>query len=109
MREIHGCRRARKLSAILFLQSFSSCVEELRKDAVQKASDEIIGSARFGKILGIILSLDNKDAADAITTNSLLKLNQAPLFDQKTTFLQFVVCSIRRHPWFYSVKITLQG
>lgn len=73
---------------------------------IQKACNEIISSARFRKILGIILDLGNrlntagsstKERAKAITIDSLPKLNQAKAFDQKTTFLHFVVKVIRRH------------
>lgn len=71
---------------------------------VQKACDEIIFSSRFRKVLGIILALGNrlnaagsstKDIARAITIDSLTKLNQAKAFDQKTTFLLYVVKIIR--------------
>jgi hypothetical protein len=98
----------RKLSAILFMQSFSSCLEDLRRDArlMQRACEEIMNSSRFRKILGIILTLGNlingagpngKEAAGAIKLDSLLKLNQAKAFDRQTTFLQFVVMNIRRN------------
>lgn len=98
----------RKLSAILFIQSFSSCLDDLAKDArvVQKACEEIICSSRFRKILGVILTLGNqlnaagangKAPAAAIKLDSLLKLDQAKAFDKQTTFLHFVVTNIRRN------------
>ena len=98
----------RKLSAIQFMQSFTSCLEDLRRDArlVQKACDEVMCSSRFRKILGIVLSLGNRlnsegnngrEPARAITLDSLLKLNQAKAFDRQTTFLHFVITNIRRN------------
>jgi hypothetical protein len=98
----------RKLSAIQFMQSFATCLEDLRRDArlVQKACDEIMSSSRFRKILSIVLTLGNqlntagangKEAAKAIALESLLKLDQAKSFDRQTTFLHFVIMSIRRN------------
>lgn len=98
----------RKLSAIQFMQSFASCLEDLRRDArlVQKACEEIMSSSRFRKILGMILTLGNqlntagakgKEPAGAISLASLLKLDQAKAFDRQTTFLHFVVTNIRRN------------
>lgn len=96
----------RKLSAIRFMQSFGACLEDLQRDArmVQKACDEITGSSRLRKVLGIILSLGNrlnqagtnsKEPVKAIALDALLKLNQAKAFDRRTTFLHFVVSCIR--------------
>jgi hypothetical protein len=121
----------RKLKAMLFMKSFASNIEELRNgrfnlpsiapflmstdlsfhcfiDArlVQNACDEIMGSSRFRKVLGIVLELGNRlntagshtrEKAGAIKLDSLLKLNQAKAFDKKTTFLHFVVKVIREN------------
>ena len=97
----------RKLSAIQFMQNFGSCLEDLQRDArvVQKVCDEIIGSSRLRKVLGVIISLGNKfnqaethgkDPVGAITLDALLKLNQTKAFDRQTTFLHFVVSCIHR-------------
>ena len=97
----------RKLSAIQFMQSFGTCLEDLRRDAriVQKACDEIMGSSRLRKVLGVILSVGNrlnqagingKEPVGSITLDSLMQLNQAKAFDRQTTFLRFVVASIRK-------------
>lgn len=73
---------------------------------VQKACDEIMGSSRFRKILGIVLNLGNrlntagptmKEPASAVTLESFLKLNQPKAFDKKTTFLQYVAGVVRRN------------
>ena len=122
----------RKLNAILYMQKFASSLEELRRgkfsceaftpcpqaqhshggkclaDArlVQKACDEIMGSSRFRKTLGIVLNIGNrlntagsvtKEPAEAVTLESLLKLNQPKAFDKKTTFLQYVATVVRRN------------
>jgi Formin Homology 2 Domain len=98
----------RKLSAIQFMQGFTNCLEDLRRDTriIQRACDEIMGSIRFRKVLGITLALGNhlntvgkngREPAGAITMDSLLKLNQTKAFDRQTTFLNFVVSSIRRN------------
>ena len=98
----------RKLNALLYIQKFASSLEELRRDArlVQKACDEIMSSSRFRKILGIVLNLGNrlntagpvmKEPAEAVTLDSLLKLNQPKAFDKKTTFLQYVASVVRRN------------
>jgi Formin Homology 2 Domain len=73
---------------------------------VQKACDEIMGSSRLRKVLGVILNLGNrlnaagsvkKDPALAIILESLLKLNQPRAFDKKTTFLHYVIKCLRRN------------
>lgn len=73
---------------------------------VQKACDEIMGSSRFRKVLGIVLNLGNrlntsgpvtKEPAEAVTLDSLVKLNQPKAFDKKTTFLQYVASVVRRN------------
>lgn len=73
---------------------------------VQKACDEIMSSSRFRKILGIVLNLGNrlntagpvtKEPAEAVTLDSLLKLNQPKAFDKKTTFLQYIARVVRRN------------
>lgn len=126
----------RKLNAILYIQRFASSLAELQRgtytfhefdrsgimlygvyldfssscflDArlVQKACDEIMGSSRLRKVLGIVLNLGNrlnmagpatKEPAGAITLDSLVKLNQPRAFDRKTTFLQYVASIVRRN------------
>jgi hypothetical protein len=64
-----------------------------------------MSASRFRKVLGIVLHLGNllnaagsnsKNLALALRVESLLKLHQAKAFDEKTTFLQYAVCVIRR-------------
>jgi hypothetical protein len=73
---------------------------------VKKGCEEIMGSSRLRKVLGVILNLGNrlntagavkKEPALAITLESLLKLNQLRAFDKKTTFLQYVASVVRRN------------
>lgn len=98
----------RKLSAIQFMQGFTNCLEDLRRDTrlIHRACDEIMGSIRFRKVLGIVLALGNqlnkagkngREPVGAISLDSLVKLNQAKAFDRQTTFLNFVISSIRRN------------
>jgi len=97
----------RKLEAILFMQSFPSTLEEVRRGAevITEACKEITGSSRLRKVLGIVLELGNRlntagsrrGRARAITLNSLPKLKQAKAFDKKTTFLHFVAKVVREN------------
>lgn len=73
---------------------------------VDSACDELTGSVRFRKILGIILTIGNrlntagpnqKGIAGAITLDSLLKLDQVKAFDKKTTFLHYLALVIQRN------------
>lgn len=63
-------------------------------------------SVRLRKLFGIVLNIGNrlntagpgqKRKAGAFTIKSLLKLNQAKAFDNKTTFLHYVVLVVRRN------------
>lgn len=65
-----------------------------------------MGSSRLRKILGIVLNIGNrlntagpatKEPAEAVTLESLLKLNQPKAFDKKTTFLQYVAGVVRQN------------
>lgn len=66
----------------------------------------MLNSRRFRAILGIILKVGNRlntagsstrSQANAITLDSLLKLNQVKAFDKKTTFLKFLVKTVRQN------------
>mmetsp|Transcript_26128 Transcript_26128/g.72030 ORF Transcript_26128/g.72030 Transcript_26128/m.72030 type:complete len:1119 (+) Transcript_26128:537-3893(+) len=97
-----------KLKAMLFMKQFGVVVDGLRNDShlVQKACEEIMSSGRLRKLLGVILELGNrlntegqsatKEKAAAIRLESLARLSQGKAFDRKTTFLQFIVNSLRR-------------
>ena len=74
--------------------------------SIEKACDEISNSVRLRKLFGIVLNIGNrlntagpgqKRKAGAFSIKSLLKLNQAKAFDNKTTFLHYVVLVVRRN------------
>ncbi len=74
--------------------------------SIEKACDEISNSVRLRKLFGIVLNIGNrlntagpgqKRKAGAFSIKSLLKLNQAKAFDNKTTFLHYVVLVLRRN------------
>ena len=74
--------------------------------SIEKACDEISTSVRLRKLFGIVLNIGNrlntagpgqKRKAGAFSIKSLLKLNQAKAFDNKTTFLHYVVLVVRRN------------
>jgi hypothetical protein len=73
---------------------------------IEKACEELTGSIRFRKLLGIVLSLGNKlntagskakGKVGSFTIQSLLKLHQTKAFDNKTTFLQYVILVVERN------------
>lgn len=73
---------------------------------MEKACDELINSVRLRKLFGIVLNIGNrlntagpgqKRKAGAFTIKSLLKLNQAKAFDNKTTFLHYVALVVKRN------------
>ena len=74
--------------------------------SIEKACDELSNSVRLRKLFGIVLNIGNrlntagpgeKRKAGAFTIRSLLKLNQAKAFDNKTTFLHYVVLVVLRN------------
>ena len=75
--------------------------------SIEKACDELSNSVRLRKLFGIVLNIGNrlntagqtgqKRKAGAFTIKSLLKLNQAKAFDNKTTFLHYVVLVVQRN------------
>lgn len=74
--------------------------------SIEKACDEISNSVRLRKLFGIVLNIGNrlntagpgqKRKAGAFSIKSLLKLNQAKAFDNKTTFLHYVVLVVQRN------------
>lgn len=74
--------------------------------SIEKACDELSNSVRLRKLFGIVLNIGNrlntagpgeKRKAGAFSVKSLLKLNQAKAFDNKTTFLHFVVKVVQRN------------
>ena len=98
----------RKLDAVLFMQNFGTCLEDLRQDArlVQKSCDEISTSPKLRKILGIVLRIGNqlntagpgdRREANAFTVESLSKLGRAKAFDKRTTFLQYLVGVLKKN------------
>lgn len=97
-----------KLEAMVFMKQFNSAIEGIKTDSrlVQKASEELLSSSRLRKIFSVILELgnrlnsagqSNKKRAAAIRIDSLSRLSQGKAFDRKTTFLQFVVSTLRRN------------
>ena len=81
----------------------SSCTDVF---SIEKACDELSNSIRLRKLFGIVLNIGNrlntagpgeKRKAGAFTIKSLLKLNQAKAFDNKTTFLHYVVLVVQRN------------
>lgn len=73
---------------------------------IEKACDELSNSVRLRKLFGIVLNIGNrlntagpgqKRRAGAFSIKSLLKLNQAKAFDNKTTFLHYVVLVVQRN------------
>jgi hypothetical protein len=83
-------------------------VQSLLSDvfSIEKACDEISNSVRLRKLFGIVLNIGNrlntagpgqKRKAGAFSVKSLLKLNQAKAFDNKTTFLHYVVLVVGRN------------
>lgn len=97
-----------KLRALLFKLQFRGCIQDLAHDvfSVEKACDELSNSVRLRKLFGIVLNIGNrlntagpseKRKASAFSIQSLLKLNQAKAFDNKTTFLQYVVLVVQRN------------
>jgi len=98
----------RKIRALLFKLQFRGCIHDLAHDvfSIEKACDELSNSVRLRKLFGIVLSIGNrlntagpgqKRKAGAFTIKSLLKLNQAKAFDNKTTFLHYVVLVVQRN------------
>ncbi|KAL7553233.1 hypothetical protein ACHAWF_017316 [Thalassiosira exigua] len=98
----------RKLRALLFKLQFRACIHDLAHDvfSIEKACDELSHSVRLRKLFGIVLNIGNrlntagpgqKRKAGAFTIKSLLKLNQAKAFDNKTTFLHYVVLVVQRN------------
>jgi len=98
----------RKLRALLFKLQFRGCIHDLAKDVygIEKACDELLNSVRLRKLFGIVLNIGNrlntagntqKRKAGAFSIKSLLKLNQAKAFDNKTTFLHYVVLVVQRN------------
>ena len=98
----------RKLRALLFKLQFRGCVHDLAVDVVsiEKACDELLNSVRLRKLFGIVLNIGNrlntagpgqKRKAGAFSIKSLLKLDQAKAFDNKTTFLHYVVLVVQRN------------
>ncbi|KAL9187572.1 hypothetical protein ACHAXT_001675 [Thalassiosira profunda] len=98
----------KKLRALLFKLQFRGCIHDLAHDvfSIEKACDELSHSVRLRKLFGIVLNIGNrlntagpgqKRKAGAFTVRSLLKLNQAKAFDNKTTFLHYVVLVVRRN------------
>ncbi|KAL7533786.1 hypothetical protein ACHAXR_007441, partial [Thalassiosira sp. AJA248-18] len=98
----------RKIRALLFKLQFRGCIHDLAHDvfSIEKACDELSNSVRLRKIFGIVLNIGNrlntagpgqKRKAGAFTIKSLLKLNQAKAFDNKTTFLHYVVLVVQRN------------
>lgn len=75
--------------------------------SIEKACDELSNSVRLRKIFGIVLNIGNrlntagqtgqKRKAGSFTLKSLLKLNQAKAFDNKTTFLHYLVLVVQRN------------
>ena len=97
-----------KLRALLFKLQFRGCIQDLAHDvfSVEKACDELSNSVKLRKLFGIVLNVGNrlntagpsdKGKASAFSIQSLLKLNQAKAFDNKTTFLQYVVLVVQRN------------
>jgi len=97
-----------KLRALLFKLQFRGCIQDLAHDvlSVEKACDELSSSVKLRKLFGIVLNVGNrlntagpsdKRKASAFSIQSLLKLNQAKAFDNKTTFLQYVVLVVQRN------------
>jgi hypothetical protein len=97
-----------KLRALLFKLQFRGCIQDLAHDvfSVEKACDELSNSVKLRKLFGIVLNVGNrlntagpsdKRKASAFSIQSLLKLNQAKAFDNKTTFLQYVVLVVQRN------------
>eukprot|EP00804_Cyclotella_cryptica_P030487 CCRYP_008544-RD/>CCRYP_008544-RD protein AED:0.19 eAED:0.19 QI:217/0.8/0.83/1/0.8/0.83/6/602/2020 len=113
----------RKLRALLFKLQFRGCIHDLAHEggllffnpcffsfkdvfSIEKACDELSNSIRLRKLFGIVLNIGNrlntagpgeKRKAGAFTIKSLLKLNQAKAFDNKTTFLHYVVLVVQRN------------
>ena len=74
--------------------------------AIEKACDELSNSIRLRKLFGIVLNIGNrlntagpgqKRKAGAFSIKSLLKLNETKAFDNKTTFLHYVVLVVQRN------------
>lgn len=74
--------------------------------SIETACDELSNSVRLRKLFGIVLNIGNrlntagpgqKRNAGAFSVKSLLKLNQAKAFDNKTTFLHYVVLVVQRN------------
>jgi len=98
----------RKIRALLFKLQFRGCIHDLAHDvfSIENACDELSNSVRLRKLFGIVLNIGNrlntagpgqKRNAGAFTIKSLLKLNQAKAFDNKTTFLHYVVLVVQRN------------
>merc|ERR1719253_1355632 len=99
----------RKIRALLFKLQFRGCIHDLAHDvfSIEKACDELSNSVRLRKIFGIVLNIGNrlntagqtgqKRKAGSFTLKSLLKLNQAKAFDNKTTFLHYLVLVVQRN------------
>ncbi|EED92692.1 hypothetical protein THAPSDRAFT_262031, partial [Thalassiosira pseudonana CCMP1335] len=98
----------RKLRALLFKLQFRGCIHDLAHDvfSIENACDELSSSIRLRKLFGIVLNIGNrlntagpgeKRKAGAFSIKSLLKLNQAKAFDNKTTFLHYVVLVVQRN------------
>lgn len=74
--------------------------------SIEKACDELSNSVRLRKLFGIVLNIGNrlntagpgqKRKAGAFSIKSLLKLNETKAFDNKTTFLHYVVLVVQRN------------
>lgn len=74
--------------------------------SIDKACDELSNSVHLRKLFGIVLNIGNrlntagpgqKRKAGAFSIKSLLKLNETKAFDNKTTFLHYVVLVVQRN------------
>lgn len=108
---IHDLARGKKLYgfkcfSVCFPTSYHYIIYTIDVFSIEKACDELSASVRLRKLFGIVLNIGNrlntagpgeKRKAGAFSIKSLLKLNQAKAFDNKTTFLHYVVLVVQRN------------
>ena len=102
-----GAQRAgRRLGALLFARQLPQLRAAARENAraTRAACEEVLGSRRLRRLLTIVLKIGNTlnaggsaPTVEAFTLDSLLKLEHAKAFDNRTTILQYLVAVIERH------------
>lgn len=101
MMDCHAAKM--KIDCMIYKQQFKGRVNECRSvlTKIEKACDDVKLSSRLKKVLKTILKVGNQmnDGADNVgfTLDSLLKLQAAKAFDNKTTILNYVIKLIHRN------------